>query len=107
MARDLSHGEQRQLEVGLAVAAGPQLMLLDEPAAGLSRAERGLLTQLLLSFDRSVTVVIIEHDMDVALRIAERVTIMHNGRILIEGTPEEIRANQQVHDIYLGRTDGN
>ncbi len=103
-ARDLSHGEQRQLEVGLAVAAEPRLMLLDEPAAGLSRAERQLLTQLLLSFERSLTLVIIEHDMDVALTVAERVTIMHYGKIVVEGTPAEIRADQRVHDIYLGRT---
>jgi branched-chain amino acid transport system ATP-binding protein len=105
-ARDLSHGEQRQLELGLAIAAEPRLMLLDEPAAGLSRAERQKLTQLLLAFDRSVTVVIIEHDMDVALTVAERVTIMHHGKVLTEGTPAEIRADQQVHDIYLGRAHG-
>jgi branched-chain amino acid transport system ATP-binding protein len=104
LARDLSHGEQRQLEVGLAIAAGPRVMLLDEPAAGLSRAERQMLTELLLAFERDVTLVIIEHDMDVALRIAERVTIMHNGRVLTEGTPDEIRADQRVHDIYLGRS---
>jgi branched-chain amino acid transport system ATP-binding protein len=104
LARDLSHGEQRQLEVGLAVVAEPRLMLLDEPAAGLSRAERQQLTQLLLSLDPSVTLVLIEHDMEVALTIAERVTIMHNGRVVTEGTPAEIRADQRVHDIYLGRT---
>jgi len=104
-ARDLSHGEQRQLEVGLAVVAEPRLMLLDEPAAGLSRAERQRLTQLLLAFEPTMTVVLIEHDMEVALTVAERVTIMHNGRIVTEGTPAEIRADQRVHDIYLGRHD--
>jgi branched-chain amino acid transport system ATP-binding protein len=105
LAGDLSHGEQRQLEVGLAVAAEPRLMLLDEPASGLSRSERARLTELLLSFDRAVTLVIIEHDMDVALTVAERVTILHQGRIVTEGTPAEIRADQRVRDIYLGRDD--
>jgi branched-chain amino acid transport system ATP-binding protein len=105
LARDLSHGEQRQLEVGLAVAAEPRLMLLDEPASGLSRAERQRLTELLLAFDPNVTLVIIEHDMDVALTVAGRVTIMHQGRIVTEGTPDEIRADQRVRDIYLGRGD--
>jgi branched-chain amino acid transport system ATP-binding protein len=103
LAGDLSHGEQRQLEVGFALAAQPRLLLLDEPAAGLSRSERQLLTRLLMSLDRAVTVVLIEHDMDVALAVAERVTMMHEGRVIVEGTPEEIRADQRVHDLYLGR----
>jgi branched-chain amino acid transport system ATP-binding protein len=105
-ARELSHGEQRQLEIATAIACRPRLMLLDEPAAGLSRSERQLLTQLLLSFDRDLTLVIIEHDMDVALSVAERVTIMHNGTVLTEDTPDRIRADQRVHDIYLGRAYG-
>jgi branched-chain amino acid transport system ATP-binding protein len=105
LARDLSHGEQRQLEVGLAIAAQPRLMLLDEPAAGLGRAERQVLTQILLSLDRTVTLVLIEHDMDVALTVAESVSIMHHGNIVVEGTTAEIRADQRVHDIYLGRSD--
>jgi branched-chain amino acid transport system ATP-binding protein len=99
----LSHGEQRQLEVGLARAGDPKLMMLDEPAAGLSRGERVLLTELLVELDRDITLVLIEHDMDVALTVAERVTMMHEGRIVVEGTPEEIRANQLVHDLYLGK----
>ena len=103
LAGDLSHGEQRQLEIGLALVAEPRLLLLDEPAAGLSRAERQLLTALLLSLDRDVTLLIIEHDMDVALTVAERVTMMHDGVVIVEGTPAEIRADQRVHDLYLGR----
>ena len=98
----LSHGEQRQLEVGMARAGDPKIMMLDEPAAGLSRGERILLTDLLLSLDRSITLILIEHDMDVALRVAEQVTMMHDGRVIVEGTPAEIRANQLVHDLYLG-----
>jgi branched-chain amino acid transport system ATP-binding protein len=104
LAGDLSHGEQRQLEIGLALAAQPRMLLLDEPAAGLSRAERQLLTTLLLSLDRQVTVLLIEHDMDVALTVAERVTMMHDGAVIVEGTPAEIRGNQRVHDLYLGKT---
>jgi branched-chain amino acid transport system ATP-binding protein len=103
LAGDLSHGEQRQLEIGLALVAEPRMLLLDEPAAGLSRAERQLLTSLLLSLDRDVTLLLIEHDMDVALTVAERVTMMHDGAVIVEGTPTEIRGNQRVHDLYLGR----
>ena len=78
-------------------------MLLDEPAAGLARAERQVLMDILLGFDRSVTLVLIEHDMEVALTVAERVSIMHHGRIVVEGTTAEIRSDQRVQDIYLGR----
>jgi branched-chain amino acid transport system ATP-binding protein len=99
----LSHGEQRQLEVAMARASNPSLMMLDEPASGLSRGERLALTELLLSLDPSITLILIEHDMDVALRVADRVTMMHDGRVIVEGTPAEIRANQTVHDLYLGR----
>jgi branched-chain amino acid transport system ATP-binding protein len=102
----LSHGEQRQLEVAMARASNPRLMMLDEPASGLSRGERVALTELLLGIDRSITLIIIEHDMDVALRVADRVTMMHDGRVIVEGTPDEIRANQTVHDLYLGRGHG-
>jgi branched-chain amino acid transport system ATP-binding protein len=98
----LSHGEQRQLEVAMARASNPRLMMLDEPASGLSRGERTLLTDLLLALDREITLVLIEHDMDVALRVAERVTMMHEGSVIVEGTPDEIRANELVHSLYLG-----
>jgi branched-chain amino acid transport system ATP-binding protein len=99
----LSHGEQRQLEVAMARAVNPMLMMLDEPASGLSRGERVALTELLLQLDPAITLILIEHDMDVALRVADRVTMMHEGRVIVEGTPNEIRANQTVHDLYLGR----
>jgi branched-chain amino acid transport system ATP-binding protein len=98
----ISHGEQRQLEVAMARATDPVLMLLDEPASGLSRGERVALTDLLLKLDRSITLILIEHDMDVALRVAENVTMMHDGRKIVEGTPDEIRANALVHELYLG-----
>jgi branched-chain amino acid transport system ATP-binding protein len=102
LVMDLSHGEQRQLEVGMARASDPKLMMLDEPAAGLSRAERVKLTELLLKLDPSITLILIEHDMDVALRVAQWVTMMHDGRVIVEGTPDDIRGNQTVHDLYLG-----
>ncbi len=99
---DLSHGEQRQLEVGMASAVEPRLMMLDEPASGLARGERERLTELLLGLPAEVTLILIEHDMDVALTVADYVTMMHDGQKVVEGTPAEIRANQMVHDIYLG-----
>jgi branched-chain amino acid transport system ATP-binding protein len=102
LVADLSHGEQRQLEVGMALVAGPRLLMLDEPAAGLSRAERVRLTEMLIALDPEITLILIEHDMDVALRVARWVTMMHDGRVIVEGTPEQIRANQTVHDLYLG-----
>jgi branched-chain amino acid transport system ATP-binding protein len=98
----LSHGEHRQVALAMALASGPRLLMLDEPCSGLSRGERVLLTDLLLALDREITLILIEHDMDVALRVAERVTMMHDGRVVAEGTPNEIRANQLVHDLYLG-----
>src|SRR5690349_9231500 len=102
LVADLSHGEQRQLEVGMALVAEPKLLMLDEPAAGLSRAERVKLTEMLLGLDGDITLILIEHDMDVALRVAQWVTMMHDGRVIVEGTPEQIRGNQLVHDLYLG-----
>ncbi|MBM3677398.1 MAG: ABC transporter ATP-binding protein [Actinobacteria bacterium] len=98
----LSHGEQRQLEVGMASVTDPSLIMLDEPASGLSRGERERLTELLLALPREVTLILIEHDMDVALTVAEYVTMMHDGRKIVEGTPAEIRANETVHALYLG-----
>ena len=107
MVSDLSHGERRQLSIGMARASEPKLMMLDEPAAGLSRAERHTLIDLLLGLPGDVTLLLIEHDMDVALRVAQSVTMMHEGRVVVEGTPEEIRGNKDVHALYLGSRYGN
>ena len=98
----LSHGEHRQVALAMALASEPKILMLDEPASGLARGERRLLSDLLLDLDRSITLLLIEHDMDVALRVAEWVTMMHDGRVIVEGTPEEIRGNQLVHELYLG-----
>jgi branched-chain amino acid transport system ATP-binding protein len=86
----------------MALASEPRMLMLDEPASGLSPGERQLLTDLLLALGREITLIVIEHDMDVALRVAERVTMMHEGRVIVEGTPDEIRANELVHELYLG-----
>jgi branched-chain amino acid transport system ATP-binding protein len=102
LVSELSHGQRRQLELGMALAGEPRLLLLDEPAAGLSPGERAELVRLLAQLPRELTVVIIEHDMDVALQVAERVTVMHNGEVVAEGTPAEVQANETVHRIYLG-----
>jgi branched-chain amino acid transport system ATP-binding protein len=101
-AGELSHGEARQLELGMASAGEPRLLLLDEPAAGLSLAERRRLLALLRALPRSLTLVLIEHDMDVALQAVDRVTVLHNGRQVADGTPDEIASDAQVHAIYMG-----
>ena len=98
----LSYGQQRQLEIALALAGAPRLILLDEPAAGLSPSERNTLVEILKSLPDHISYIIIEHDMDVALRVSESVTMMHNGRIFKEGTPEEIENDPEVQQLYLG-----
>ena len=99
---ELSHGQQRQLEIGLALAGAPRLILFDEPAAGLSPTERSELVDILQSLPGHIGFILIEHDMDVALRVVERVTMMHNGRIFKEGTPDEIEGDPEVQELYLG-----
>ena len=99
---DLAHGQQRQLEIGMALAGAPRLILFDEPAAGLSPAERRELVTLLRSLPPHMSFVLIEHDLDIALRVVERVTVMHNGRVLRTGSPAEIENDAQVQAIYMG-----
>ena len=101
----LSHGQQRQLEFGMALASQPRVLLLDEPAAGLSPGERTRLAELLTGLSREITVILVEHDMDVALAVADRVTVMNNGKVEVEGDPDEIQADATVQEIYLGRHD--
>ena len=98
---NLSHGQQRQLEIGIAFVNDPDLMMLDEPASGLSRGERERLIDLLLALPRHTSLLLIEHDMDVALRVADRVVVMSDGEKVAAGTPEEIREDPLVHAIYL------
>jgi branched-chain amino acid transport system ATP-binding protein len=98
----LSHGERRQLEVAVALACEPRLLLLDEPAAGMSPAESARLVGLLQALPESVTVVIVEHDLDVVFALATSVTVLHLGRVLLTGTPDEVRASAAVQEAYLG-----
>jgi branched-chain amino acid transport system ATP-binding protein len=98
----LSHGQQRQLEIGMALAGAPRLILFDEPAAGLSPAERAELVALLGSLPAHMGFILIEHDLEIALRVVSLVTVMHNGRILKQGTPAEIENDAEVQSIYIG-----
>jgi branched-chain amino acid transport system ATP-binding protein len=98
----LSHGQQRQLEIGMALAGAPRLILFDEPAAGLSPAERRDLVTLLTALPAHMGFVLIEHDLDIALRVVQRVTVLHEGRVLKEGTPAEIEGDAEVQAIYMG-----
>ncbi|HEX9076520.1 MAG TPA: ABC transporter ATP-binding protein [Anaerolineae bacterium] len=101
-ARTLSYGEQRQLEVAIALATQPKLLLLDEPAAGMSPAETNRLMATLRELPRSLTLLIIEHDMDVVFGLAERVTVLHYGQVLADGTVEQVRNDPRVLEVYLG-----
>jgi branched-chain amino acid transport system ATP-binding protein len=100
--RNLSHGEQRQLEIALALAARPRVLLLDEPTAGLSPAESLLMADLLRRLDPAMTVLIIEHDMDIALELALHVTVLHYGRVIADGPRDAVKTDPLVREIYLG-----
>jgi branched-chain amino acid transport system ATP-binding protein len=101
-ARALPCGAQRQLEVGLALASRPKVLLLDEPTAGMSPEETAIMQRLIAGLPRDLTIVIIEHDMDVVFGLAERITVLDYGSILLEGTPAEVRASELVRRRYLG-----
>ena len=107
LVSNLSYGQQRQLEIALALAGAPRFILFDEPAAGLSPTERGELVAILNGLPSHIGYIIIEHDMDVALRVAESVTMMHNGTVFKEGTPEEIENDAEVQELYLGGGHGH
>ncbi|MEQ3551397.1 ABC transporter ATP-binding protein [Pseudonocardia nematodicida] len=98
----LSHGERKQLEVALALACSPAVLLLDEPAAGMSPAESARLLTLLTGLPPEVTVLFVEHDLDLVFDLADRVTVLHLGRVLLTGTPDEVRASDAVREAYLG-----
>lgn len=106
LVANLSYGQQRQLEIAMALAGAPRFVLFDEPAAGLSPPERSELVEILTGLPAHMGYIIIEHDMDVALRVAESVTMMHNGRIFKEGKPAEIEEDPEVQALYLGSGDG-
>ena len=101
----LAHGEQRQLEVALALASRPRLLLLDEPMAGMGPDESERMVTLIAGLKGSVTIVLVEHDMDAVFRLADRISVLVYGRVLATGTPAEIRANADVRQAYLGSED--
>jgi branched-chain amino acid transport system ATP-binding protein len=100
--RHLSYGEQRQLELALALAGSPKLLLLDEPTAGLSAAETARVVAMVRKLPRDITLLMIEHDMDVAFELADRISVLHQGRLVAEGDRRAIQANREVAEIYLG-----
>ncbi len=100
--RLISYGERRQLEIALALNTRPKVLFLDEPCAGLSPSERQRIARMIAALPRDITLVMIEHDMDVALGLADRVTVLHQGRVILEGSPDAVRANPEVRDVYFG-----
>jgi len=101
LAANLSHGEQRNLEIGIALATEPTLLCLDEPTAGMSVAETRATMDLVRRIARDLTILIVEHDMEVVMGLAQRITVLHYGEVLAEGTPAEIQANPRVQEVYL------
>ena len=101
LACNLSHGEQRHLELGIALATGPALLLLDEPTAGMSPEDTERTIQLIRQIARGRTIIVVEHKMKVVMKISDRITVLHYGAIIAEGTPEEIQANERVQEVYL------
>lgn len=103
IVKEMSYGEQRQLEIAIALVTTPTMLLLDEPAAGLSPSERSMIAEVIRSLDPAITVILIEHDMDLALGLVDFVTCMFEGRVLVEEQPEGIRRDKQVQEVYLGK----
>jgi branched-chain amino acid transport system ATP-binding protein len=99
---ETSYGERRRLELAMACSQEPKLLLLDEPLAGLSQEERKTVSALLKTIPRDVTIVMIEHDMDTALEFAERITLLHYGEVIVEGTRAEVVADPRTREVYLG-----
>lgn len=103
--KELSYGEQRQVELLLALAQSPRLLLLDEPTAGMSSVETQKITSMIRNLSNEITVLIIEHDMEVVFDLADRITVLNYGRVLFEGTQEEVRSDRSVKEVYLGTAD--
>ncbi len=106
VAASMSYGEQRQLEIGMMLATQPRLLLMDEPMAGMGKEESEMLVELIKELAQEYSLLLIEHDMDAVFAVADRLTVMVNGRVLETGTPEQIRSSQQVQEAYLGSEGG-
>ena len=102
LASELSHGDQRALELGIALAGDPRVLLLDEPTAGMSQGETERITQLIKELAKEITIVVVEHDVEMVMSISDNISVMNQGRIIAEGSPEEIRNNKFVQEAYLG-----
>jgi branched-chain amino acid transport system ATP-binding protein len=100
--KELSYGDQRKLDLSLAIAGNPNLLLLDEPMAGLARGERPQIARLIKDLDPEIAVIVIEHDIEVAFDIVEKVTVLHMGKIIAQGDPKTIRTNREVRELYMG-----
>ena len=105
-ARALSHGQRRQLELAVALATAPRVLLLDEPTAAMSPAETARIAELIAAMDRALTLLIVEHDMDVVFRLADRITVLHEGKVIADGTPAQVRGDTLVNEVYLGKVIG-
>jgi branched-chain amino acid transport system ATP-binding protein len=103
VARELAHGEQRALEIGMALASNPRLLLLDEPTAGMSPEETRVMMDLIVKLARERTVILVEHKMKLVMGISDRILVLHHGELLAQGTPTEVRQNEQVKRVYLGQ----
>ena len=102
VVRNLSYGEQRQVEISLALISNPKVLLLDEPTAGLSPADTAMMTEMIHQLDSKITLLLIEHNMDVALQVASRITVLHQGAVFEQGSPKEMRNSLRVQEIYFG-----
>ena len=103
LAKELAHSEQRALEIGMALAANPRLLLLDEPTAGMSPEETRVMMDLIVKLSKERTVILVEHKMKLVMGISDRVLVLHHGELLAQGTPTEVRQNEQVKRVYLGQ----
>jgi branched-chain amino acid transport system ATP-binding protein len=103
LAKELAHGEQRALEIGMALAANPRLLLLDEPTAGMSPEETRVMMDLIVRLAKERTIILVEHKMKLVMGISDRILVLHHGELLAEGTPAEVRQNEQVKRVYLGQ----
>jgi branched-chain amino acid transport system ATP-binding protein len=102
VVKNLSHGEQRQVEIGMALLGKPRLLLLDEPTAGLAPAESAMMVSMVKTLEKTMTILIIEHDMDVAYELTDFITVLNFGKVLAEGNKEDIQSNKTVQEVYLG-----